>query len=270
MKKEFLMLGAVVAVFVAGGVALISSGILPEEHASDFKALESISLQTENIVIKEPAEGDNTYIYAINAVAKEAWEIASQDGEVKAVLAQARGSAITIAAVQPTAFVDPEGKITHSGSGQVIITSNMQLVGGRPYSAAMDYAEIAGSQGEARQRIWNVLVDMDRRQVIGVSQEPERVMVQTLRDNIVFGGMNMYMPENVAAEAGSTITWLNESNLTHNVVGTYSTGSGDTKIDSGFFKKEGSFQHTFEEAGVFAYHCTIHAEEGMKGTITFS
>lgn len=269
MKKEFLMLGAVVAVFVAGGVALMSSGILPEDHASEFNALESISMQTENIVIKEPAEGDNTYIYAINTVAKEAWEIAAQDDRVEAILAQAKGSAVTVAAVQPTAFIDTQGKVTHSGSGQAIITSNRQLVDGRPYSS-MDYSDIAGSEGESRQNIWNVLVDMDRRTVIDIVQERERVMVQTLRDNVVFGGMNMFMPESVEAQAGSTITWLNESSLTHNVVGTYSTDSGNTKIDSGFFRSNESFQHAFEKAGVFEYHCTIHSEEGMKGTITFS
>jgi plastocyanin len=269
LRKEFLMLGAVVAVFVAGGAALMSSGILPEDHASEFNALESISMQTENIVIKEPAGGDNTYIYAINTVAKEAWEIASQDNRVKAILSQAKGSAVTIAAVQPTAFIDSQGKVTHSGSGQVIITSNLQLVDGRPYSF-MGYSDISGSEGEARQNIWNVLVDMDRRAVIDIVQERERVMVQTLRDNIVFGGMNMFMPEAVEAQAGSTITWLNESSLTHNVVGTYSTDSGNTKIDSGFFRSNESFQREFEKAGVFEYHCTIHSGEGMKGTITFS
>lgn len=77
LKKELLKMAAVVAVFVAGGVALMSSGILPEEKASEFNALSTISLQTENVIIKEPTEGDNTYIYAINSVAKEAWEIAS-------------------------------------------------------------------------------------------------------------------------------------------------------------------------------------------------
>lgn len=171
--------------------------------------------------------------------------------------------------MQPTAFVDSEGRVTHSGSGQVIITSNMQLLDGRPYTSK-SYSEIAGSEGESRQNIWNVIIDMDRRAVIDIVQERERVMTQTLRDGVVFGGMNMYLPEAVTAEAGSTIRWLNESNLPHNVVGTYATDSGDTKIDSGFFRNNESFQHTFAERGVFEYHCTIHSEEGMKGTVTFS
>lgn len=270
MKKELLTMAGVVAVFVAGGVALMQSGLLPEERAQDFNALEQISLQNENITIKEPTEGDNTYIYAISTPAKEAWEIASQDEEVKAILARAKGSAVTVAAVQPTAFIDSEGRVTHSGSGQIIITSNLQLVQGRPYTSAASYSDLAGSEGQSRQNIWNVFVDMNRRAVTNVVQERERVMVQTLRDNIVYGGMNMYLPEMVEAEAGSTIRWLNDSNLPHNVVGTYSASSGDTKIDSGFFDNNESFQYTFAEAGTFTYHCTIHTDEGMKGTITFN
>lgn len=270
VKKELLTMAGVVAVFVAGGVALMQSGLLPEERARDFNALETVSLQNENIVIKEPTGSDNTYIYAINQAAKEAWEIAAQDEEVKAILAQARGGAVTVAAVQPTAVVDAQGNVMHSGSGQVIITSNMQFVDGRPYNSQMKFADVAGKQGESRQRIWDVIVDMDRSAVVDITQERERVMVQTLRENLVFGDVNMYMLEEVVADAGSTIRWLNESSLPHNVVGTYAAESGDMKIDSGFFHLNESFQHTFAEKGVFEYHCTIHAEEGMKGTITFS
>jgi plastocyanin len=270
LKRELLTMAGVVAVFVAGGVALMQSGLLPEERAQDFNALEQISLQNENIVIKEPTEGDNTYIYALSTPAKEAWEIASQDEEVKAILARAEGSAVTIAAVQPTAFVDSEGKVTHSGSGQIRITSNLQLVEGSPYTSSASYSDLAGSEGQSRQNIWNVFVDMNRRAVTDIAQERERVMVQTLRDNVVFGGMNMYLPEMVEAQAGSTIRWLNDSNLPHNVVGTYSTDSGDTKVDSGFFDNNESFQYTFGEAGTFVYHCTIHTDDGMKGTIAFN
>lgn len=262
-------MASVVAVFVTGGVILMSSGLLPEEKAKDFNALSNITLKTENIVIKEPTTGDNTYIYAINDVAKQAWEIAEKDSRVQDILAQTRGSAVTIAAVQPTAFVDPGGKVTHSGAGQVMITANWQLVGGRPYTDAESFTAIAGKQGESRQQIWNVFVDMDRQKVNSIANENERVMSNTLRKDIVYGGMNMYMPDAAITQAGSTVKWINESNIPHNVVGTYKTESGQTinNIDSGFFSRNESFQYKFAEKGVFEYHCTIHSEEGMKGTI---
>lgn len=268
MKKELLVMAGVVAVFVVGGVALMTSGLLPEESARNFNALSNMTLKTENIVIKEPTKGDDTYIYAINDVAGQAWKIAEQDRGVQDILAQTKGSAVTIAAVQPTVFSDPGGKVTHGSSGQVIITANRQLVGGAPYTDAESFSAIAGKQGESHQQIWNVFVDMDNNKVINISTENERVMSNPLRKDIVYGGMNMYMPGAVVAQAGSTVKWINESNLPHNVVGMYRTDLGQaTKIDSGFFNNNESFQYTFAQKGVFEYHCTIHSEEGMKGTL---
>jgi plastocyanin len=268
VKKELLMMAGVVAVFIVGGVALMSSGLLPEQNARNFNALSNMTLKTDNIVIKEPSKGDNTYIYAINEVAKQAWEIAEKDSGVQDILAQTKGSAVTIAAVQPTVFADPSGKLTRSGAGQVIITANRQFVEGSPYMDAESFVDIAGKQAQSRQQIWNVFIDMDNNKVISISNENERVMSNILRKDVIFGGMNMYMPDTVVTQAGSTVKWINESNLPHNVVGTYKTESGQTiKIDSGFFNNNESFQYKFAQKGIFNYHCTIHAEEGMKGTI---
>lgn len=266
MKREFLALAAVVAVFVAGGTALMQSGILPEERAKDFRSLESISLQSEMQIIQEPTDADNTYIYAINDAARQSWEIAKADPGVREILNGVRGTALTVAAVQPTVFVSPDGRVMHSGQGQVTITANWQLVDGRRYSGT-SFASLEGRAGEAHQKIWNVFVDLGRQKVSRIAAEQERVMKETLAANIVYGGMNMYLPDVVDAKAGSTVRWLNESGVPHNVVGTYATGSGETKIDSGFFRADESWAYTFSEEGVFDYHCTIHSEEGMKGRL---
>lgn len=274
MRKDLLGVIAVVAAFVAGGTILMQSKILPEEHAQDFRTLENISLQSQIQVIQEPTAGDNTYIYAINEVARESWEIAKQDERVKAILAAGAREghrSLTVAAVQPSAFVSPDGKVTHSGSGHVIITENSQFVDGRPYSKARSFSSLDGRQGQARQQIWNVFVDLGQRKVTGVQDERERVVTETLRKDIVYGGMNIYLPEAVVAEAGSTIRWVNDSSVPHNVVGTYAKASGgEEKLDSGFFKQNEGWEHTFAEAGTFEYHCTIHSEEGMKGSIVIS
>lgn len=266
LKREYLALAGVVAIFVAGGTALMQSGLLPEERAKDFRSLESISLQSEIRVIHEPTEDDNTYIYAINDVAEQAWEIAAGDESVKGILDSVKGSAVTIAAIQPTVFVSPDGKVTHSGQGQIIITANWQLVDGKKYSGA-SFSSLDGRAGESHQKIWNVIVDIGRQRVVNIAAEQERVMRETLVTNIVYGGMNMYLPDVVEAKPGSTVRWINESSIQHNVVGTYTTASGQTKLDSGFFKSDQSWSHTFDEEGVFDYHCTIHTEEGMKGRL---
>jgi plastocyanin len=38
-------------------------------------------------------------------------------------------------------------------------------------------------------------------------------------------------------------------------------------IDSGFIEPDTSWQYRFDKGGVFNYLCTIHAEEGMRGTV---
>ncbi|MGI0020438.1 MAG: cupredoxin domain-containing protein [Nitrososphaera sp.] len=270
MRKDFLGLIAVVAAFVVGGTILMQSKILPEERAQDFRTLENISLQSQIQVIQEPTASDNTYIYAINKVARESWEIAKQDARVQAILDGSNGKALTIAAVQPSAFVSPDGKVTHSGLGQVIITANWQAVDGKQYASAKSFSSLDGRQGQSRQQIWNVAVDIDRDKVISIQGEQERVMTETLRANVVYGGMNIYMPDAAVAKAGSSVRWVNESNVPHNVVGTYKTEAGEEKIDSGFFRANEDWEHTFSEKGTFDYHCTIHSEEGMKGRLVIS
>ena len=116
----------------------------------------------------------------------------------------------------------------------------------------------------------------------------------------------MFMPNAIVVDAGSAVRWINPSNLPHNVVGVFnqttaqdavnSTGliidnstnntssnpnTNDTQlspqssasavaIDSGFIQQGQSWQYSFNEPGVFNYLCTIHAEEGMRGTLVIA
>jgi plastocyanin len=68
-----------------------------------------------------------------------------------------------------------------------------------------------------------------------------------------------FHPGTLSIKRGDTVTWLWEDKGTeHNVTG-------------GGFKSrtmtEGSFSVRFTKAGTFNYRCTIHAAEGMKGSI---
>jgi plastocyanin len=84
--------------------------------------------------------------------------------------------------------------------------------------------------------------------------------------------MNVFLPNTVRVEPGSSIRWLNESNVPHNVVGTYFRNSTaeNVHIDSGFFGKDRNFRYEFDDEGIFEYRCTIHSEEGMKGLLIIS
>lgn len=269
MNRDLLLLVGIISVFLAIGGVLIVTHSLPEEHARDFRSLSAgnLTLDSEIIVIREPTPDDNTYIYAINEAAREALYIAMNDTRVHQILEEARGKGTTVAAVQPTLLRTGSGESIYSSGGQVLITVNWQVIDGKTYSDSAYFDSLAGKKGESHQQIWNVLINMDRKQVTSIS-ESRRVMEETFRPNVVYAGMNMFMPYAVTVETGTTIRWFNDSNVPHNVVGPYRKESDlTTIIDSDFIERGRSWDYTFNESGVFEYVCTIHIEEGMKGTI---
>ncbi|HKU50338.1 MAG TPA: plastocyanin/azurin family copper-binding protein [Nitrososphaera sp.] len=274
MNKDIIRLFLVVGAFVVGGTILLAFQLLPEDHADEFHPLSAgnMTFQSKVIMLREPTAGDDTTIYAINEVAAKAIEIAQSDARVKTILEQVRGSTVTIAGVQPTVLVDSTGKLIHSSSGQVVITANQERLGGKVNSAPVHFESIQGEEGGATQQIWNVLIDLDSNKVDQISKEPERNIRSTIQSNVINAEMNVFMPHAVKVTPGSTVRWFNDSSIPHNVVGTYTkNGTSDSvQIDSGFFGEDRSFQYTFGDEGVLEYRCTIHSEEGMKGTLIVS
>lgn len=68
----------------------------------------------------------------------------------------------------------------------------------------------------------------------------------------------MYLPDQLTVAVGETVTWIwDDGGTVHDVVG------------EGFKSElvaQGSFSHTFTEAGTYPYTCTIHPN--MVGTVT--
>jgi len=309
--RGLLPLFVIIGAFIVIGVVLISSGVLPEERAREFHPLTDVSIASDMRVIKEPTLGDNTFIYAVNDVAQRGIDIAQGDQRVRQILddAKAKQATVTIAAVQPTVMIDRQsGELSHSSAGQVVITSNWQTIGGTAYPEPQSFAAVADRSLESHQQIWHVLVDVDKGQVRQVNQQANRIISDSISPDVVRTEVNMFMPNAVVVDAGSTVRWTNPSDLPHNVVGVFnqttaqdavnSTGlildnstnssgnsnsnnnandaqlsqssSGATRIDSGFIQQGQSWQYNFNEAGVFNYLCTIHAEEGMRGTLVIA
>ena len=65
-----------------------------------------------------------------------------------------------------------------------------------------------------------------------------------------------FEPASLTVEAGATVTWGWEGRSPHDVV-----GQGFESED----QSSGTFRHTFEQPGTYAYECTIHP--GMEGSI---
>ena len=272
--KEILPLIVIISIILTVGSILMVFNLLPEQMAERYNPLSKVSIKTDYRVIKTPTAQDNTFIYAINSIAEKALHMAQNDTRIKQIINKQKDKAVTIAAIQPILMESKNGKLIYDSLGQIIITANWQYVDGNFYSNAANFNELQNKIGQSRQHIWKVFVDLNKGTVTSISEEPERVMRETFKPNLVYAGGNMFMPDTVKVNTGSVITWFNNSNLPHNVVGTYNkTASGSQQqipLDSGFIEPNRSWKYNFNDDGVFEYHCTIHSQDGMKGIIIVS
>jgi len=72
-------------------------------------------------------------------------------------------------------------------------------------------------------------------------------------------GNRAYSPDQVSISVGDTVTWTNNDSIAH-------TSTSDASTwNSGVVAAGGRFSFTFQNAGTFNYHCTIHP--GMVGSV---
>ncbi len=69
-----------------------------------------------------------------------------------------------------------------------------------------------------------------------------------------------FKPASLNVSTGTTVTWTNNDSVTHTV--TSDTGA----FSSGDIPPGQTYSYTFNQAGTFAYHCSIHTY--MHGTVT--
>lgn len=70
-------------------------------------------------------------------------------------------------------------------------------------------------------------------------------------------------PDSVTVSIGGTVTWTNSGTIAHTVVSDETGGP----IKSSTLNKDDSYSATFDTAGTYHYHCSIHGP-AMKGTVT--
>ena len=91
---------------------------------------------------------------------------------------------------------------------------------------------------------------------------------RTANDSAADGGNAVAMedfvfkPGELTVKAGTTVTFTNKDDFAHTAT------AKDKSFDTGNLDKDGSFEHTFDEPGTYAYLCAIH--NSMTGTITVS
>lgn len=81
------------------------------------------------------------------------------------------------------------------------------------------------------------------------------------------GGENVFDPDEVTIEPGTTVEWTWESNG-HNVVVDDAPDDADWEGDDDDTYNEGhTHEHTFEVPGEYEYYCSPHEAFGMTGTV---
>lgn len=67
-----------------------------------------------------------------------------------------------------------------------------------------------------------------------------------------------FTPDTLVVKEGTTVTWRNFDNYTHNVM-----FRNDTSINSGNITNSGNFRYTIKNIGTFRYDCSIHPESAI-------
>jgi len=80
------------------------------------------------------------------------------------------------------------------------------------------------------------------------------------------GGSNVFDPETLYVEPGTTVKWVWDSGG-HNVVPESIPDGADWEGHEGLEDSGFDYEHTFETKGTYEYVCTPHASLGMKASV---
>ncbi len=92
-------------------------------------------------------------------------------------------------------------------------------------------------------------------------------MTHIFQDSIPINGVVMsdmnFSPETINVKHGTTVTWYNLENKTHNAK------ANDDSWNTGDIMLGGSKSITFDKPGTYKYHCSHHTVLGigMTGTV---
>ena len=72
-----------------------------------------------------------------------------------------------------------------------------------------------------------------------------------------------FNPPTLTVKVGTKVTWINNDSVPHTV-----TSDSGSELASSTLSTGATYSHTFNTAGSFPYHCSIHTT--MHGTVTVS
>lgn len=76
--------------------------------------------------------------------------------------------------------------------------------------------------------------------------------------NYDVSGAGFYSPLNLEIPVGTTVTWINDDSVPHNIQSMDETGNVIQLFNSPPLNTGDKFEFAFEEAGVYNYFCSFH------------
>lgn len=95
----------------------------------------------------------------------------------------------------------------------------------------------------------------------GCSGPAQRDSEAVATDHVDMPASYRFEPEVIEIAAGTTVTWTNSDNFSHDVV-----LLEPEEIDLGLAEPGARLSHTFEEAGSYRYQCSLHPQQ-MQGAV---
>ena len=219
-------------------------------------------IQTANL-IRPTTHWRDVLLAASAALALVAVACGSDDPEPTDVGAPATNSALTAtgaATADGDAMMDDDAK-TSDGDAMMaddakmadddaMMTDDAKMSDG---DAMMDDGDAKMSDGDAMMDDGDAMMSDDDAMMddgSAVSSNIQGFQLQTLTVSV-----------------GDTVTWTNHDSAPHTVShGTSPAVDGSPEFQSETFSKDGTFAHTFNTVGAFAYFCELHPS--MVGTVT--
>lgn len=101
----------------------------------------------------------------------------------------------------------------------------------------------------------------DTAKPMDMNQQPQTSDTATATSSVTIDNF-AFSPASITVKKGTTVTWTNKDSATHTVT----ENDGQNGPDSGDLANSKSYSFTYNTAGTFKYHCSIHPD--MLGTVT--
>jgi len=76
--------------------------------------------------------------------------------------------------------------------------------------------------------------------------------------NSDLGNAGFYLPLNLEIPVGVTVTWVNDDSVPHNIQSQDDSGKVTDIFNSPPLNTGDRFEYTFDEEGIYKYHCSWH------------